>query len=95
MNRTVLFNGVELNPRMIQGKVFVSVYEEPVGSVIRIKTNRNAVLGKVYMSGKAPEGETQLEEGNIVQYSLGGQKVQVGAQVLTFIDYKQVLYIYP
>ena len=95
MNRTVLFNGTELNPRMIQGKVFVSVYEEPVGSVIRIKTNRNAVLGKVYMSGKSPEGETQLEEGNIVQYSLGGQKVKVGDEVLNFIDYKQVLYIYP
>lgn len=82
-----------MNRRTIPGKLLVVKIDEPEGTIIKIKKKTETVQSKVLMAGKAPEGEYQIEDGQIIQHLMGGQSVFIDDVDMMLIDWSQILYI--
>lgn len=82
-----------MNRRTIPGKLLVIKIDEPEGAIIKIKKKTEVVRSKVFMAGRAPEEEAQIEDGQIIQHLIGGQSAFIDDVDMTLIDWSQILYI--
>ncbi len=83
-----------MNRRMIPGKLLVFPENKSADSLIKVEYVKPSIDVKVYLSGKAPEGEPQIEDGQIIKIIPGGQKYDINGSIMLLIPYSQVLYIY-
>jgi len=87
-----------LTRRMISGKVLIHLPESPKpdinGLVVAESATAKSHDVRVFQSGQAPEGEPQIEDGQIIKVTNGGSKVNIDGVEMLLINYSQILYIY-
>lgn len=89
----------EITRRMIPGKLLVVDADQDRENDIVIPKSISGLASKtrevrVILSGKAPEGEAQIEDGQLLKVHTGGTAVDVDGVTMTMINYSQILYIY-
>ena len=83
-----------MNRRTIPNKLLIVPVKEE-SDIINVSTkHKDAVTGKVYLSGRAPENDPQVEDGQTIQYRRGGTNCLIDDVEMILIDYGQILYIY-
>lgn len=82
-----------MNRRVIPEKLLVIKVNEPEGTIKKLEKKTEVVRSMVVMAGRAPEGETQIEDGTIIRHTLGGQKVVLDDMEHTLIGWGQILYV--
>lgn len=79
--------------RTIPGKLLVIKVNEPEGIIKKLEKKTEVVRSMVVLAGRAPEDENQIEDGMIVQHTMGGQKVTLDDMEHTLIGWEQILYV--
>jgi len=84
--------GNSISRRMVPGKLLVIAVEKEEGAIKGTKAAEPVIDARIVMSGKAPEGEHQPEDGDLIKYQRGGQQVNIESVEMTLINYSQILY---
>lgn len=86
---------MSLTRRMIPEKLLIVPVEEKQDGLVFVPKKKTEVIeAKIIMSGKAPDGEHQPEDGDLIQCSMGGQPVNIDGVYMTLIHYSQILYFH-
>lgn len=81
-----------ISRRMIPERLLIVPVEKKEGIIKVPDTKKLVIDAKIIMSGKAPEGEHQPEDGDLIKCTMGGQPVNIDGVEMTLIHYSQILY---